>query len=62
MMNSNKVNNKEEPHVNVDEYVDWRDRPCKPGMHGGMRAALAVLCKQLLSYLSYIYCFDLIVV
>ncbi|KAK1433401.1 hypothetical protein QVD17_10311 [Tagetes erecta] len=43
MMNSN---NKEEPRVDVDEYVDWRDRPCKPGMHGGMRAALAVLCLQ----------------
>ncbi|KAI3726600.1 hypothetical protein L1987_66398 [Smallanthus sonchifolius] len=45
MMNLNKMNNKEEQPC-VDDYVDWRDRPCKPGKHGGMRAALAILGLQ----------------
>ncbi|KAJ9567447.1 hypothetical protein OSB04_003413 [Centaurea solstitialis] len=37
---------KEEEQPCVDDYVDWRYRPCKPGKHGGMFAALAVLGLQ----------------
>lgn len=37
----NREISKEEPCV--DDYVDWRGRPCKPGKHGGMHAALAIL-------------------
>ncbi|XP_076924865.1 protein NRT1/ PTR FAMILY 4.4-like [Bidens hawaiensis] len=43
-MSSNKLSCNEEPCV--DDYVDWRDRPCKPNKHGGMRAALAILGLQ----------------
>ncbi|GJU56048.1 NRT1/ PTR family 4.4-like protein [Tanacetum coccineum] len=44
MMKLNKASCKEQPCV--DAYVDWRDRPCNPGKHGGMRAALAILGLQ----------------
>lgn len=30
--------------------VDWRGRPCKPNKHGGMTAAIFVLCTSLFSF------------
>ncbi|KAL8230984.1 hypothetical protein R6Q57_000762 [Mikania cordata] len=44
-MNSSKMVNHNEESC-LDHYVDWRDRPCKPGKHGGMRAALSILALQ----------------